>query len=147
MASHLTHQKTHSSTTLLIKNPYVKAVWNNVKISLGRPFFYQYLYNNVTYSTSRKYFFPYNDTQFLPCKCLSHQQFHNDELNSNCCSYSWPKLCFRSKDLEQINLTVVPFTGCNTTGGKHKHYAKINYTNTALSMFTSLKIWHYTEHF
>lgn len=129
----------------LLKNPYVKAVWSNVKIPLDRPFYHKYLY--VTNSTSSKYFFLNNDMQFLPCKCLSHQQFHNEELNSNCCSYSWPKLCFRGKDLEQINLIMVPFTGCNRTGGKCKHYAKRNYTNTAHSMFTSLKIWHYIEHF
>ena len=35
----------------------------------------------------------------------------NDELNSSCCSYNWPKLCFRGKDLEQINLIMVQYTG------------------------------------
>jgi len=88
---------------------------------LGQAFFHQYLYNNVTYSTSPKYFFPYNDIQFLPCKCLSHQQLHSAELNSNCYCYSWPMLCFRGKDLQQMNLIMVPFTRCNGTDGKCKH--------------------------
>jgi len=72
-------------------------------------------------STSPKYFFPYNDIQFLPCKCLSHQQFHSAELNSNCYCYSWPMLCFRGKDLRRMNLIMVPFTRCNGTDGKCKH--------------------------
>jgi len=140
MASHLTSQKTHSSTTFSYQKSVCESCMKQCQDFLGQAFFHQYLYNNVTDSTPPKYFFPYNYMQFLPRKCLSHQQFHNDELNSNCYSYSWPKLCFRGKNLEQINLIMVPFVGCNKTGGKCKHYAKINYTNTAHSMFTSLKM-------